>query len=163
MDHSAIETHEIKRHKISHRSIYTDIIIEADASEVWEVLTDTASYKDWATFLIDIQGEIRHNETIIAFFQVNPEKEKINEIAHRISVEEGLEFYWSEKGPGGIKDNHHFKVVPLEKGRSRFIQSDELKGGLSFLLGGNLSKLYLSGYQEFNRALKKEVERRSSK
>lgn len=163
MNHTAIETQEVKRLKISHRSIYTDIIIEADAPKVWEVLTDTASYKNWATFLIDIQGEILHNETITAFFQVNPEKEKINEIAHRITVKEGSEFYWSEKGPGGIVDNHHFKVVPLEKGRSRFIQSDELKGGLTFLLGGNLSKMYLNGYQAFNRALKKEVESRSAK
>jgi hypothetical protein len=60
----------------------------------------------------------------------------------------------------GICDNHHFKIEKINDTTSRFIQSDELTKGMTWLLGGYLSKVYVKGYQAFNTALKKEVERR---
>ncbi len=147
----------------SHRKIYTDIVIHAEPEKVWSVLTDTKSYPSWAVFLVDIQGEIQDGQKITAVFKTDPKKEKLTTIEHTISVTEGEEFFWAEKGPGGIKDNHHFKVVPIGDGKSLFIQSDEIMKGMTWLLGGNLSKMYADGYQAFNRHLKAEVERRFKK
>ena len=153
------ETVTIEKVQSSHRKIYTDIIIEAPTDKVWAVLKDTKSYKKWATFLVDIEGELKNENQIIAKFQLNPSKEEFNTIAHKIYVEEGKGFYWAEKGPMGICDNHHFKIEKINSTTSRFIQSDELTKGASWLLGGYLSKIYAKGYQAFNSALKKEVER----
>ena len=155
-----IETVKVEKVNHSHRKIYTDIIIDATPEQVWSVLTDTPSYKNWAAFLVDIQGEIKDGEKITAKFQTDPKKEKLTTIEHTISVTEGKEFFWSEKGPGGIKDNHHFKVEPADNGKTKFIQSDEIMKGVTFLMGGNLSKMYADGYQAFNRKLKEEVEQR---
>jgi len=153
---------EVNKLNASHRTIYTDIIINANPEQVWTVLTDTASYKKWATFLIDIQGEIKDGEKITTVFKINPDKDKLNTIEHTITVSDGKEFYWAEKGPGGIYDNHHFKVESIGNDKTRFVQSDEIKKGITWLMGGNLSKLYAEGYQAFNRNLKAEVERRFS-
>lgn len=160
MSTGIIENLKVEKLKASHRTIYTDIEIDASPDQVWSVLTDTFSYRQWASFLVDIQEEIKDGVKITAVFQIDPTKEKRNTIEHTISVEDGFEFYWAEKGPGGISDNHHFKVETLENGKTRFIQSDELKGGMTWLMGGNLSKTYSKGYKAFNRALKAEVERR---
>lgn len=160
MTNSNNENVKVEKLSTSHRTIYTDILIDATPEQVWSVLTDTASYKNWAAFLIDIQGEIKDGGKITAVFQTNPEKKKLNTIEHIIAVEEGKEFYWTEKGPGGITDNHHFKVESAENGKTRFVHSDELKGGMTWLMGGTLTKLYEKGYQTFNRNLKAEVERR---
>ncbi len=164
LNHSRVASHEenvkMERLSASHRTIYTDIIIDATPEQVWSVLTDTASYKNWAAFLVDIQGEIKDGEKITADFKTNPKKEKLTTIEHTISVDEGKEFYWAEKGPGGIRDNHHFKVESIGDGRTRFIQSDEIMKGITWLMGANLSKLYAEGYQAFNRKLKVEVEQR---
>ena len=154
------ESVKVEKLKASYRTIYTDIEIDATPEQVWSVLTDTASYKNWSTFLVDIQGEIKDGNKITAIFQIDPKKEKRTTIDHTISVTDGREFYWAEKGPGGITDNHHFKVEPAGNGKTRFIQSDEIKGGITWLMGGNLSKMYGKGYQAFNRNLKAEVERR---
>ena len=158
-----IENVEVERISASHRKIYTDIIIDATPEQVWSVLTDTQSYKNWSAFLVDIQGKIRDGEKITAVFQTNPKKEKLTTIEHTISVTEGKEFFWAEKGPGGIRDNHHFKVESAENGKTKFIQSDEIMKGITWLAGGNLSKMYSEGYQAFNRKLKAEVERRFGK
>lgn len=154
------ETIKVEKQKASHRNIYTDILINASAAQVWSVLKDTKSYKNWAVFLTDIQGELKDGNKITAKFQLNPSKEKYNSIDHTIKVEEGAFFYWAEKGPMGICDNHHFRIESIAKNTSKFIQKDTLTKGATFLLGGYLSKVYAKGYQEFNRALKQEVEQR---
>ncbi|GAB5446142.1 SRPBCC family protein [Gymnodinialimonas sp.] len=146
----------------AHYKFYTDIIINAEPETVWAVLTDTDNYSAWAAFLVGIEGEIAEGATITAVFQTNPQKEKFTRIDHKISVVDGREFFWAEKGPGGIRDNHHFKVEPTADGKTRFIQSDEIMGGMTFLMGGRLAKMYLAGYQAFNRGLMAETERRIS-
>ena len=157
------ETVKVEKLKASHRTIYTDIIIDATPEQVWSVLSDTKNYKNWASFLIDIEGEIKDGNKITAVFQMDPAKDKLNKIVHTISVTEGKEFYWAEKGPGGIRDNHHFRVEDAGNGKTRFIQSDEIMKGITWLMGGNLSKTYAKGYQGFNQNLKAEVERRFKK
>ena len=157
------ETVRVEKLKMSHYTFYTDIIINATPEQVWSVLTDTKSYKDWAAFLVDIQGEITDGATNIIVFQIDATKEKLTSIDHTITVVDGEEFYWAEKGPGGIRDNHHFKVEATDDGKTRFIQSDEIMKGLTWLMGRRLSKMYEIGYAEFNQSLKVEVERRSNK
>ncbi|WP_170574074.1 SRPBCC domain-containing protein [Ruegeria atlantica] len=145
----------------SHHRIHTDIVIDAPPDTVWSVLTDTANYGNWAAFLVGIKGEIMDGSKITVDFQLDPSKEKLTTLDHTITVVDGEQFYWAEKGPGGIRDNHHFHVEPLGEGKSRFVQSDEIIGGITFLMGGRLAKMYVDGYQAFNRGLKAEAERRA--
>lgn len=160
METSNDETVKVEKQSASHRTIYTDIVIDATPEQVWSVVTDTASYTDWSAFLVDVQGKIKDGAKITAVFQTNPKKAKLTPIEHTISVEEGKEFFWAEKGPGGIVDNHHFKVEATADGKTKFIQSDEIRKGITWLAGGSLSKMYAKGYQAFNRNLKAEVDRR---
>lgn len=154
------EVNHIEKIKAGHRKIYTEIHINAPAETVWNVIKDTKSYKNWACFLVDIKGEIKDGNRITTKFQLNPTKDKFNTIDHSIQVKEGASFYWAEKGPLGICDNHHFRVEKIDSKTSKFIQTDALTKGATFLLGGYLSKIYLKGYQDFNQALKKEAEKR---
>lgn len=157
-----MENARTEKVSLTHHKIHTDIMIDASPAEVWAVLTDTGSYGDWATFLVEIEGQISDGANITAVFQTDPTKEKLTRIDHQITVVDGQKFYWAEKGPGGIRDNHHFKVEPTADGKTRFIQSDEIMGGLTWLMGGRLAKMYLEGYQAFNRGLKAEAERRTN-
>ncbi len=156
-----METGRTEKVGFSHHRIYTDIAIDTAPETVWDVLTDTASYGNWAAFLVDIEGRIADGATITAVFRTDPAKDKLTRIDHRIAVTDGREFSWAETGPGGIRDNHHFRVEAAEGGKTRFVQSDEIMGGLTFLMGGRLAKMYLDGYQAFNRGLKAEAERRA--
>lgn len=157
-----METATTEKVSLTHHKIYTDITIDAPLADVWAVLTDTARYRDWAAFLVEVEGQISDGATITTVFQTDPSREKLTRIDHRITVVDGQSFYWAEKGPGGIRDNHHFKLEPAADGNTRFIQSDEIIGGLTWLMGGRLVKMYLDGYKAFNRALKAEVERRAN-
>lgn len=157
-----METGRTEKVGLSHHKIYTDITIGAAPETVWAALTDTANYNRWAAFLVSIEGQITDGATISTAFQIDPKKDKLTKLDHKITVVEGQEFYWAEKGPGGIRDNHHFKVEATSDGKTRFVQSDEIMGGMTFFMGGRLAKMYLDGYQAFNRGLKAEAERRSN-
>ena len=102
----------------SHHKIHTDIVIDAPPETVWSALTDTENYANWAAFLVGIKGEIRDGSKITVGFQLNPSKKKLTTLDHTITVVEGEEFYWAEKGPGGIRDNHHFRVESFADGKT---------------------------------------------
>jgi hypothetical protein len=154
------EKNEIIKVKSGHRTIYTDIIIDAPPAKVWEVLTDFDSYSNWAAFFKGMKGEIKDKGNVIAYIEMKPEKDKVNEVEHIIFYEEGKMFGWSDKVTLGIRDNHKFIVEPATEGKTRFIQSDEFKKGATWLLGGYITKLLSEKYPEFNKSLKAEVERR---
>ena len=154
------ENVEILKVKLSHHKVYTDIIIDADPEQVWEVLMDFESYSKWAVFFKGMKGEIQDSGKVIALFQMNPKKSKVQEIEHTITYKEGKMFGWSEHVILGIKDHHRFIVEEANDGKTRFIQSDEFTKGGTWLLGGYISKLLSRRYPEFNRSLKSEVERR---
>lgn len=154
------EKSDVTKEKVQHRKVYTEIIIDASPEQVWSVLMDFSSYSEWAVFFKGLTGEIKDQGKVIATFQKNEEKDKTQEVNHTIFYEEGKRFGWSEKALMGIKDNHQFIVEGTKEGKTRFIQSDELRKGATWLMGGYLSKLLGKKYPEFNRSLKVEVERR---
>lgn len=154
-----METGRTEKISFSHHKIHTDIVIDTAPEVVWAVLADTDNYSSWAAFLVGIEGQIADGATINVTFQLDPNKDKLSRIYHTITVVDGQEFYWAERGPGRIRDNHHFRVEAAGDGKTRFVQSDEIIGGMTFLMGGRLAKLYLEGYQAFNRGLKAEAER----
>ncbi|NOQ75944.1 MAG: hypothetical protein GQ574_28315 [Crocinitomix sp.] len=151
---------EVIKVKSSHRTIYTDIIIDAPPAKVWEVLMDFDSYSNWAVFFKGMKGEIKDQGNILAYIEMKPKKDKVKEVEHVIFYEEGKMFGWSDKVTLGIRDNHRFIVEAATEGKTRFIQSDEFKKGATCLLGGYVTKLLSEKYPEFNRSLKAEVERR---
>ncbi|MEM7343324.1 MAG: SRPBCC domain-containing protein [Chloroflexota bacterium] len=152
------ETIDVTTLNLSHRKIYTDIIIDAPPAQVWEVLTDFSSYDQWAAFLVGIEGETKDQAQISATFQFNPNRNATNTVERTIFYEEGKKFGWAEKGPFGIVDNHQFIVEAAQDNKTRFIQSDELKQGATWLVGGYFSKAYANRYSQFNQSLKAAVE-----
>jgi hypothetical protein len=157
----AQEKVEVSKVKAGHRTVYTEIIINASPTQVWEVLTDFESYDNWAVFFKGMTGEIKDKGKVIATFQLNPKRKKISDIDHTISYEEGRSFGWSEKAIIGIIDNHMFIVEDAGNGKTRFIQSDEFQKGGTWILGGFISKtIGRKRYPLFNRSLKSEAEKR---
>lgn len=157
---SGQEKVETKKIKSGHRTIHTEIIINATPEQVWEVLVDTKSYANWAKFMTNIEGEIKNKGEITAFFLTNEKKNKVNSIKHAITVIEGKEFSWSDVFMMGMKDYHRFIVEPTNDGKTRFIQSDLVQGRGARLLGKSVINFEEKNYPIFNKSLKAEVEKR---
>ena len=53
------------------KSVHTEIIIEASAVDVWEVLTDFENAKVWNEVLIPVEGELAVGNTVTYEFREN--------------------------------------------------------------------------------------------
>jgi hypothetical protein len=159
---SPIEKVGYEKLKNSHWVSHTEIIIDATPDQVWSVLLDTKSYPDWSEIILKIDGEIVDKGEVDVLFQAGP-KAKPQTFHNYLYVEEGVEFYWSQVQTLCIKDRHCFRVEAIADGKTRFIQSDQALGGLTWMIGKVAAKTQLNIYPTFNRSLKKEVERRFSK
>jgi hypothetical protein len=146
--------------KLSHWISHTEIIINATSEQVWSVLIDTENYGKWNDIILKIDGKIKDKGKVDVLFKAGPKAKPQLYHHEAIHVIEGVEFYWSDVQAMGIKDRHTFRVESLEGGKTKFIHSDQVIGGLTWLIGKMAINIQLSVYPIFNRSLKEEVERR---
>ena len=154
------ETSEVTRIADNHHRGYTDIVIDASPSEVWEVLTDFENMPSWSTSLQDIRGELANGSMVEVDFLLQG---TVSTSTRTLIYEEGVLYGWSEPTSGlfaGFVDNHIYKVEMISECQTRFVQSDEFE-----LVGENmnftsemLANAVVPLYQEFNRGLKAQVE-----
>ena len=156
---SPIEKVGYQKLKRSHWIAHTEIIIDATPEQVWSVLTDTESYSKWNDVILEIKGKIVDKGTVDVLFKAGP-KAKPRWFHNILFVEDGVEFYWSQVQTMGIKDRHCFRVEATNDGKTRFIHSDQVLGGMTWLFAKIAINTQMSVYPMFNRALKAEVERR---
>lgn len=159
---SPIEKGGYEKLKMGHWVSHTEIIIDATPEQVWSVLTDTESYPNWNEVILKMDGKIQDQAKVDVLFKAGP-KAKPQLFHNHLFVEDGVEFYWSQVQAMGIKDRHCFRVEAAEDGKTRFIQSDQVLGGLTWLLGKVAVNAQLKVYPMFNRSLKAEVEKRFSR
>ncbi len=156
---SPIEKVGYQKLKMSHWVSHTEIIIDATPAQVWSVLIDTENYGNWNEIILKMDGKIVDKAKVDVLFKAGP-KAKPQLFHNYLFVEDGVEFYWSQVQTMGIKDRHCFRVEPFEGNKTKFIQSDQALGGMSWLIGKMAVNIQLTVYPMFNRSLKAEVERR---
>ena len=150
----------ITRVRGGHRTVHTEIVIDAPPEAVWAVLTDWGQLDQWSPSIRGMEGDIRDGGQVVVDY-VHPGNGKTLVLDHTLIYIEGQRFGWSDPMIGRVRDHHLFTVEALPDGRTRFTQDDEIKGGLlARLIGPGFSELMLSSYQAFNTALKTRVEGR---
>lgn len=146
----------VERENLFYRRVHSDIVIDAPPEEVWSVLTDWDRLKEWSPTLQALRGEIRDGGAVSAEYVF------MGSVAtpdHTLLYEEGSMFGWSDPMLPGVKDRHIYRVEALPDGRTRFVQTDEVRGGvLSFLFGWIVIREMRKTYPLFNQALKERVE-----
>lgn len=145
----------------SHVKVFTSIEIDAPHELVWDTVTDFERIGEWSTTLVKVVGDFHADGVIRTTFRLGMGMQQTP--SHQlIYFEEGHQFGWSDPMFFGIRDNHKYIVEPLPNGRSRFIQTDGLTGGLTFMLGRVFAKQFAAMFKTFNQELKQEVERRQA-
>ena len=147
------ETHSIDQSN----SVFTEIEINARPEQVWSVLTDWESLKDWSSSFIGISTDkMVQGEIFVSYFK-NTITGKVMEFEH-VCTEyvEGERFGWSGHIAGKAKDHHIYSVIPSKNGNTIFRQEDGLHGSsfLDFLAKHQMTSMY----KKFNQELKERVE-----
>ena len=143
------------------RTINEWIEIDATPEEIWNVLLDFESWKEWNPFIPLVEGNLEVGEYLR--IKVTPPDMKPMIFKPEVfEVKPNEKILW-----GGsflkilYRGDHAFILEPLTDGKTRFRQIERFNGPIVLFMSAMIKKTEL-GYQQMNLALKKEVEKRKN-
>ena len=144
--------------KKDEKRVFTEIEINATREQVWSILTDFDKMPEWSSSFQGMEGEFKAGGKASSYFKAPLGKKDMKFDHTIIEFKEGFSFGWSDPIMLGMKDHHIYKLEELPNGNTRFIQTDSVEGGLTFLMGKLMLNEMNKTYQKFNQELKERVE-----
>ena len=102
------------------KSVHSEIFIPASPATVWQVLMDTAAYREWNPVLVPLEGELAEGNTVKYEYLQEPGKSYVLNAAVRDITE--AERLNQTGGTFGILtfDHNYLARIIHEKGRTSF-------------------------------------------
>ncbi|MDZ8236350.1 MAG: SRPBCC domain-containing protein [Nostoc sp. ChiQUE01a] len=147
--------------------IYTEIEIRASDKQVWNLLTDFASFPHWNLFIRQITGSLSEGSQLTVHFQP-PGRNIVTFRPTILTVEPNRKLRWLGHFliPGLFDGEHSFIIKPLAsdvydglRPRVLFIQQESFHGLLVPLLARRLNIDVRQGFEAMNQTLKTKAER----
>lgn len=141
------------------KTIHTEIIIEASAQEVWDILMDHSTYPEWNPLILSISGSTKEGELLEAMI-APPGKKPMKFKPVVLKKEAKKEFRWKGKlfFKGLFDGEHFFQLVEMGANRTKFIHGERFTGILVGPLYKMIGEQTKAGFLEMNEALKKRAE-----
>lgn len=143
---------------ITRKEIHSEIVINAPASRVWQVLIDFKSYQQWNPFIRKIDGAAGQGNRISAQMHLGNHKMTFRPTVLAVDPDKELRWLGHLLIPGIFDGEHSFIIEPLNENRVLFIQKEEFNGLLVPFFSSLLHDTG-SSFEEMNQALKKRAER----
>jgi hypothetical protein len=135
------------------------IRIGASAEQVWQVLVDVGSYRDWSSGVDRVDGTVGLGERLVVHATVARGR------AFPVTVTEirpGEAMRWQGGLPLGLfVGERTFRLDPQADGSTEFTMREEYSGPLTGLLGRTIPDLNPS-FREFAAGLKARAEQRAA-
>lgn len=140
------------------KELTTEIIINASAERVWQVLTNFSAYEAWNPFIVSSSGkaveetrltnQMKQGDKTMTF---SPKITKVTE-NHRL---EWLGHLWVP----GLFDGHHiFVIEEIAPPQVKLIQQEKFSGLLRGIVMKQIAESTRAGFVAMNRALKERAE-----
>ncbi len=145
---------------MTHR-ISTEISINAEPAEVWEVLTDFDSYSSWNPFIVQSSGVAKVGETLLNKIQAPKGKATVFKPIVTKAVDNSNLEWLGKLGVKGLFDGRHSFQLEFEpsSGTTKLIHSEEFSGALVRFFKKSLDTKVKEGFVSMNEALKDRVEK----
>jgi hypothetical protein len=135
-----------------------EVLINATADQVWDVLTDLEKYAEWNPLLYRGKGKVELGETVVV--DVKSAKKDMNLVCKVTMVEPLKEFTWKFHviHPILFRGVHTFQIEPMSGKLVKFKDRESFKGLLLPTQSKDLTTAGLNAMVEMGAALKKRVE-----
>lgn len=135
-----------------------EIKINAPASTVWEVITDTAVYGEWNPFVEECHCELRPGGAINMKVRLGSGLQKANEVIDQ--VHEGRGFSYRMKPPplGALRSYRSHDIEPQDGNSCVYRSHFELDGWLSPIVALIMRSKLQDGFDGMSNAIKDRAE-----
>jgi len=142
------------------KRINTEIIIDASAKTVWQILTDLAAYPQWNPFIIKTEGTLQKGKRLR-----NTLKNGNKTIVFKPIVQEvtpGTSFSWlgSLFFKGLFDGRHFFAIESIGPNQVKLTHGEEFSGILSTMILKKIGEQTRQNFVRMNEALKERAERK---
>ena len=139
------------------KTLHTEIIINAPAEKVWNILTDFEKFPEWNAFILSIEGEQKVGAQLTVGLKngnsTSVFKPKV------VVYEKNKAFEWKGRLPVGMFNGHHqFKIEKLSDTQVKFVHKEDFSGWLSGLIMKMIGEQTRHGFEAMNEALKNRAE-----
>lgn len=135
--------------------IVTEVEIDASPDEVWSLLGNPASYRDWNPFIVSMEGELAEG----AMLTNTMRPEAGSEMTFRPTVlkaEPGRELRWLGRLLlPRIFDGEHYFILEEHEGGTRLVHGERFQGVLLWFIDTNR---FRADFERMNAALKARLE-----
>ena len=143
-------------------SVQTSLVIDAPADAIWRVLTDFGSYDAWNPVVKKVRGRAAEGAKLDFVLHVGPLRAPI---AARVVCADGRELRWEGPRVRALaplaRGSHYFRLEALDDRRTRLVHGEDFGGPVFALPWKVLGPRLQKSYEGLNRALAREVTRRS--
>ena len=141
------------------KELRTEIEIQASDEQIWQLLTDFASFPQWNPFIRQVKGEAKAGGRL----EVHIQPSGASGMTFKpvvLKVEPNRELRWLGRLliPGLFDGEHIFTIETLEANRVRFTQREVFTGLFVPLFARSLNTDTRRGFEEMNQALKSRAE-----
>ncbi|MGB3589119.1 MAG: SRPBCC domain-containing protein [Tunicatimonas sp.] len=143
------------------KELITEIIINASAERVWQVLTDFPAYQEWNPFIVNSSGKAIAGTRLTN--QMKQGEKTTTFKPKLVKVEENRRLEWlGHLWVPGLFDGHHiFIIEELAPQQVKFVQQEKFSGLLRSLIMKQIAESTQAGFVAMNRALKEQAERQT--
>ena len=140
------------------KELTTEIIINASAEQVWQVLTNFSAYREWNPFIISSSGEAIEGNQLTN--QMKQGDKTMTFKPRLVKVEKNRRLEWIGRlWVPGLFDGHHiFIIEQLAPQQVKLIQKEKFSGLLRGLIMKQIAETTQAGFVAMNRALKERAE-----
>lgn len=141
------------------REIVTQIIINAPAARVWQVLCDFEAYPQWNPSIRRLSGVFQEGERLSVILHL-PGRPAMRLRPRVIRLLKEREFAWRGHFlmPALFAGEHEFLIEPLHEQRTQLVQRARFTGGAASLLWPLIKKDTRRGFLMMNAAIKGLIE-----
>lgn len=142
-------------------NITTEIVINAPAERVWDILSNFSAYEHWNPFIVKIEGQLQKGAKLKTTLQNG--KDTISFKPEIQSIIPGKYFSW--KGqlflPGIFDGHHYFEIQPLNEVQIKLIHGENFSGLLASVIFKKIGNDTRNNFIRMNQSLKKLAENNS--
>jgi hypothetical protein len=141
------------------RQVKTETVVKAAPMQVWEVITDTATFPRWNPFAREVSGPLEPGGRLTVRIDLDGRTMTFRPTVSLVDPPRELRWEVVMGHPRLFHVERGFQLFAHGTGRTRFVQWERYTGllGAALFLGGFEAKLY-RGYDAMNQALRLRAE-----
>ena len=140
--------------------IQTEIIINASAQRVWDILTDFENYQNWNPFIVHSQGKAVAGQKLQNTMRLNGKDQVFKPTLLKVEPIRYVEWLGSLFFKGLFDGRHFFELVPIDENQVKLIHGESFGGGFKRLIMSQVGDETRENFIKMNQALKQEAEKK---